>query len=171
MFIAELRLAECSDIVLVLACTRVGDMDIGSCQRTIQLEGDVRINDGGGGNSIIHDDRIYPDSCPCQKRLSAIRQRQNQHKARTCEAESNIVARSIWIARRRIVPCTAKRHARAGCNSTVGTIRAKIPVHGVGRQYARHRVAPLVIDCPVGWPGEDDKREEKSGPPRDRRSS
>ena len=82
VFIAELRLAEYGDIVLVLAGTRVGDMDIGSCQRTIQLEGDVRINDGGGGNSIIHDDRIYPDSCPCQKRPSVVRQRKDQHRAR-----------------------------------------------------------------------------------------
>lgn len=81
------------------------------------------------------------------------------------------MAGCVWIARRRIVPCTTERLALAGCYRAVGAIRAKVPVDGVGGQHTRHRVAPLVIDRPVRRPGKDSERKEKSGPPSDRRSS
>ena len=62
VFVAEACLAEGSDVVLVLAGTRVGDMGIGSCGCTVQFEGDIRIYDSGGRSGIIDDDRIDPDS-------------------------------------------------------------------------------------------------------------
>ena len=90
---------------------------------------------------------------------------------RTGEAKSNVVAGCVRITRRRVVPCTTKRLALAGCYSAVGAVRAKIPVHGVGGQHACHRVTPLVIDRPVRRPGKDSERKEESGPASDRRSS
>lgn len=62
VFVAEPGLAEGSDVVLVLAGTRVGDMGVGSCRCTVQFEGDVRKYNSGGRSGIVDDDRIDPDS-------------------------------------------------------------------------------------------------------------
>ena len=78
--------------------------------------------------------------------------------SRTSKAEGHVVASCVWIARRRVVPCTPERFAHTGGYSAVVAIWAKIPVRRVGGQDARHRVPPLVIDRPVRRSGENGQR-------------